>query len=247
MWNAPFRTNLDPPGCRSELARDRASACLASARARSHGERIGDTSAGRCGAYRKDFLSCQATKRYLDAADRTAPIPVGFIAAEQSLYFRHPLHPTPKSLQGMADWQQAAYAPELRGGFQLIYFAATAHLVRGDSARDAVASIVGSLLGNDASKVVASYDDPLHAQALMLDPMASGQIRHLGPAGPAFTATSSVRTVYRDEVAWMPKFSLPVRITNSKRLNRRHGLEARHHEAQPDRLRCRGSACLRKV
>ena len=49
------RTNLDPPGCRSELARDRASACLASARARSHGERIGDTSAGRCGAYREDF------------------------------------------------------------------------------------------------------------------------------------------------------------------------------------------------
>ncbi|TIQ15695.1 MAG: hypothetical protein E5X61_30440, partial [Mesorhizobium sp.] len=35
-----------------------------------------------------------------------------------------------------------------------------------------------------------------------------------------------VRTVYSDDAAWMPKFSLPVRITNSKRVNRRHELEA---------------------
>ena len=54
----------------------------------------------------------------------------------------------------------------------------------------------------------------------------SGDIRHLGPAGPLFTATSSVRTVYCQDSAWMPKFSLPVRITNSKRVNRRHELEA---------------------
>ncbi|CAH2394744.1 putative Rhizobactin siderophore biosynthesis protein RhbC [Mesorhizobium ventifaucium] len=180
--------------------------------------------------------SCQATKRYLDAADR-APPPVGFIAAEQSLYFGHPLHPTPKSLQGMSNWQQEVYAPELRGGFQLAYFAAAAHLVREDSAGIAVASIVNSLLGNDAGNVAAGNGEmllpmhPLQAQALMLDPAVralidSGQIRYLGPAGPVFTATSSVRTVYSDDAAWMPKFSLPVRITNSKRVNRRHELEA---------------------
>lgn len=180
--------------------------------------------------------SCQATKRYLDAADR-APPPIGFIAGEQSLYFGHPLHPTPKSLQGMSTWQQDVYAPELRGGFQLTYFAAASHLVRKDSAGIEVTSIVGSLLGNDAGKVAAGDGEmllpmhPLQAQALMLDPavralMASGQIRHVGPAGPVFTATSSVRTVYSNNAAWMPKFSLPVRITNSKRVNRRHELEA---------------------
>lgn len=183
------------------------------------------------------FLSCQATKRYLDAAGETPSSPAGFIAAEQSLYFGHPLHPTPKSLQGMTDWQQAAYAPELHGRFQLTYFAAAADFVRADSAGNAVASIVESLLGDDAGKVAAGNDEmllpmhPLQAEALMLDPavrelMASGQIRHLGPAGPTFTATSSVRTVYSDAAAWMPKFSLPVRITNSKRVNRRHELEA---------------------
>ena len=183
------------------------------------------------------FLSCQATKRYLDAADGTPSSPAGFIAAEQSLYFGHPLHPTPKSLQGMTDWQQAAYAPELRGRFQLTYFAATADLVRADSASGPVASIVESLLEDDAGRVIAGDGEillpmhPLQVEALMLEPavrelMALGHIRHLGPAGPAFTATSSVRTVYSDAVAWMPKFSLPVRITNSKRVNRRHELEA---------------------
>lgn len=55
--------------------------------------------------------SCQATKRYLDAADRAPPL-VGFIAAEQSLYFGHPLHSTPKSLQGVSNWQQDVYAPD---------------------------------------------------------------------------------------------------------------------------------------
>ncbi|WP_318528287.1 IucA/IucC family protein [Mesorhizobium sp. ZC-5] len=152
------------------------------------------------------------------------------------MYFGHPLHPTPKSLQGMTDWQQAAYAPELHGRFQLTYFAA-ADFVRADSAGLPVASIVESLLGNDAGKVAAGNGEmllpmhPLQAEALMLDPavrelMALGHIRHLGPAGPTFTATSSVRTVYSDAAAWMPKFSLPVRITNSKRVNRRHELEA---------------------
>ncbi|RUV90378.1 hypothetical protein EOA88_12830, partial [Mesorhizobium sp. M5C.F.Ca.IN.020.14.1.1] len=115
--------------------------------------------------------------------------------------------------------------------------AAAAHLVREDSAGIAVTSIVGSLLGNDAGNVAASSGEmllpmhPLQAEALMLHPavralMDSGQIRYLGPAGPVFTATSSVRTVYSDDAAWMPKFSLPVRITNSKRVNRRHELEA---------------------
>jgi siderophore synthetase component len=72
---------------------------------------------------------------------------------------------------------------------------------------------------------------PLQAQALLLDPkvkalQATGQLRYLGSAGPEFMATSSVRTVYNRDTAWMPKFSLPVRITNSMRLNRRHELEA---------------------
>ncbi|WP_269747084.1 IucA/IucC family protein [Elstera litoralis] len=51
-------------------------------------------------------------------------------------------------------------------------------------------------------------------------------MRALGPGGPLYTATSSVRTVYSAASPWMLKFSLPVRITNSVRVNRRHELEA---------------------
>jgi spermidine-citrate ligase len=72
---------------------------------------------------------------------------------------------------------------------------------------------------------------PLQAQALLLDPdiealMREGSLRSLGPAGATFTATSSVRTVYSAHTDWMLKFSLPVRITNSVRVNRRHELDA---------------------
>lgn len=186
--------------------------------------------------FERILQSCQAMKRYLDAAGRLAA-PSDFISAEQSLYFGHPLHPTPKSLQGMANWHQTVYAPELRGAFQLTYFAAPTEQVRQDSAGAPAASIVASLLAGDACKIAARDGEtlipmhPLQAEALMLDPavrklLASGRVRHLGPAGPLFTATSSVRTVYCPQAAWMPKFSLPVRITNSKRVNRRHELEA---------------------
>ncbi|MEO9337280.1 IucA/IucC family protein [Mesorhizobium sp. SB112] len=185
--------------------------------------------------FERVLQSYQATKRYLDA---TAGSPQsGFIGGEQSLYFGHPLHPTPKSLQGMTSWQQVAYAPELRGDFQLTYFAAKAEIVRQDSADVPTRSIVESLLGEEIGKFALTDDEalipmhPLQAEALMLTPnvralCASGALRHLGPAGPRFMATSSVRTVFSPDAAWMPKFSLPVRITNSQRLNRKHELDA---------------------
>lgn len=180
------------------------------------------------------LLSYSAMRRYLDAAP-VAPIRPAFIEAEQSLYFGHPLHPTPKSLQGMAEWQQAAYAPEFRSAFQLVYFAAHNALVRQDSAGESPAQIATSMLGSDADTFsLAPYETilpqhPLQAQALLLEPkvqelIRAGKLRHLGAAGPMFTATSSVRTVYSADTGFMPKFSLPVRITNSKRVNKRHEL-----------------------
>lgn len=179
------------------------------------------------------LLSYRAIATHLGRAARQSPARPTFLAAEQSLYFGHPLHPTPKSLQGMADWQQPAYAPEFGGAFQLHYFRACSSLVRHDSARAPVATIVRELLGDDAGRL-AGHDTvlpvhPLQAQALLLDAdiralVEAGKLLPLGAAGPLFAATSSVRTLYNEDVAWMPKFSLPVRITNSKRLNKRHEL-----------------------
>lgn len=182
--------------------------------------------------------SYQQTALFIDKA---SPAPVDadhFIEAEQSLVFGHWLHPTPKSRQGMTFWQQESYAPELRGEFRLHYFAARKDHVRQASALPVAAhEIVRSLAGTDAGTPAIAADEyllpmhPLQAEALLLDPdiqsmQNDGILRHLGPIGALFTATSSVRTVYSAGEDWMLKFSLPVRITNSVRLNRRQELEA---------------------
>lgn len=182
--------------------------------------------------------SYQQTASYIDARPRGASDDDTFIAAEQSLVFGHSLHPTPKSRQGMSAWQEQAYAPELAGRFQLFWFAAdrsvVAHKSVADrSAPDIVTSLIAPGAGGpslrDGETLLPMH--PLQAQALLLDPAVSdleqdGKLRPLGSYGPDFTATSSVRTVYSRHQPWMLKFSLPVRITNSVRLNRRHELEA---------------------
>ncbi|GLK80322.1 IucA/IucC family protein [Methylopila turkensis] len=171
-------------------------------------------------------------------ARASAPAPDDdFLAAERSLTFGHWLHPTPKSLQGMASWQRPAYAPEHQGSFRLAFFAAKSSIVRHDGAGAVAPDIARALLaaGPDAPALaddeIAAPMHPLQAEALLLDPQVlaleeAGLLRRLGPAGPAFAATSSVRTVYSPGEPWMLKFSLPVRITNSVRVNRRHELAA---------------------
>ncbi len=182
--------------------------------------------------------SYQQTALFIEKALSAPALGDHFIEAEQSLVFGHWLHPTPKSRQGMTFWQQESYAPELRGQFKLHYFAAKRDHVAHASARPAAAPDIVRLLAMAPGETVGLGADeyllpmhPLQAEALLLDPdvqamQRDGVLRHLGPAGPLYTATSSVRTVYHGGGDWMLKFSLPVRITNSIRLNRRHELEA---------------------
>jgi len=182
--------------------------------------------------------SYQSVCRYLDARPAEAGEQDDFIAAEQSLVFGHWLHPTPKSLQGMNHWQQPVYAPEMGGRFRLHWFAAAADRVSHRSAvRRSAPEMIAEVLGEDSRRFALAAGEqiipmhPLQAEALLLDPAVQalierGTLRALGPAGPLFTATSSVRTVYSPDSPWMLKFSLPVQITNSVRVNRRHELDA---------------------
>jgi siderophore synthetase component len=180
--------------------------------------------------------SYQAIAAYLERRGGNVREDDGFLAAEQSLAFGHWLHPTPKSLQGMTEWQRKAYAPELHGRFRLTFFAADSALIRHDSACAAAApDIVRGLMGDAARSLrpeeTAIPMHPLQAEALLLEPrvaalVASGRLRPLGSSGPLFSATSSVRTVYAPDAPFMLKFSLPVRITNSVRVSRLHELEA---------------------
>lgn len=182
--------------------------------------------------------SYQSTAAYNEVRSLCDPVKDSFIDAEQSLVFGHWLHPTPKSRQGMSFWQDPAYAPERRGAFRLHYFAADADRVRHRSVHDmSVAAIVDGLVGEDEARLDLKPGErlipmhPLQADALLLKPevqalIDGGTLRFLGPAGPAFTATSSVRTVYNAAQPFMLKFSLPVRITNSLRSNRAQELDA---------------------
>ncbi|WP_062118253.1 IucA/IucC family protein [Aureimonas sp. AU40] len=182
--------------------------------------------------------SYRETARQVALRQREPLDETDFIGAERALLFGHWLHPTPKSRHGLTDWQARRYGPEEGGTFQLAVFAADRSLVRQDSAAGRTAEAIAlDLLGEDAATLplrsgeVALPMHPLQAEALLLQlpveaAMASGALRLLGPFGPRFAATSSLRTVYAPEAAWMAKFSLPVTLTNSLRVNRLAELEA---------------------
>lgn len=182
--------------------------------------------------------SYRETARQLELVSRKPDEDISFIGAERSLVFGHWLHPTPKSRVGLTHWQARAYAPEEGGEFQLEVFAVAAGLVRHDSAGPRPApQIALELLGADADRLplrageIAIPMHPLQAEALRLEPPVAawteaGLIRSLGAFGPRFTATSSLRTVYSRHSPWMAKFSLPVVLTNSLRVNRLAELQA---------------------
>ncbi|MBU1311748.1 MAG: short-chain oxidoreductase [Gammaproteobacteria bacterium] len=168
-----------------------------------------------------------------------------FIDTEQSILFGHWLHPTPKSRQGMHRWQHVHYAPELKGRFKLHFFAATAELViqnsvLAQSAEQIVADIArrepDAALRQQAEQrcqqgMVLLAVHPLQAQWLVTQQniqqlLGTEQLIDIGPLGPRFTATSSVRTLYCDELNYMVKVSIPVKITNSLRINMHYELEA---------------------
>ena len=168
-----------------------------------------------------------------------------FIDSEQSLLFGHWLHPTPKSRQGMHAWQHQNYAPELKARFQLHFFAVDRHLIRQgsileQSAEDIVQQILnldtnqnrtGQTVSDSVPGKVLIPVHPLQAQWLLHQEyiqqlIADNTLNDLGPMGASFTPTSSVRTLYCEELDYMVKLSIPVKITNSLRNNMAHELNA---------------------
>ncbi|MEN8650272.1 IucA/IucC family protein [Streptomyces sp. 21So2-11] len=176
-----------------------------------------------------------STRRVADfvAARAAAPQdPEGttpFLAGEQSLICGHPLHPTPKSREGITDAELRSYSPELRGSFPLHWFAADPSVVSADSAlgrsaQDLMAELAGELSAPEGTVLVPAH--PWQAKDALSRPgvralLDAGLLHDLGPAGPCWSPTSSVRTVYRADAPVMLKFSLGLRITNSRRENMR--------------------------
>lgn len=187
--------------------------------------------------------------RVADSARRTAefltdrrenPGPVGtdhFLTAEQSLLLGHPLHPTPKSREGLSDTEHRHFSPELRGSFPLHWMAVDRSVLATDSAwteqgRVVHAEQLTTRLAGDLALPDHTVPLPLHpwqARELAQRPavralLDTGLLHDLGPHGAPWYPTSSVRTVHRTGAPAMLKLSLGVRITNSRRENLRKEL-----------------------
>ncbi|WP_190019496.1 IucA/IucC family protein [Streptomyces hiroshimensis] len=161
-----------------------------------------------------------------------------FLYAEQSLLLGHPLHPTPKSREGLSDAESHAYSPELRGAFPLHWMAVHRSLLAMDSAwtergRPVDApTLAARLAGPELRLPEDTAALPLHpwqAHDVRSRPgvrrlLDAGLLHDLGPLGAPWYATSSVRTVHRPGAPAMLKLSLGLRITNSRRENLRKEL-----------------------
>lgn len=173
-----------------------------------------------------------------DRRRRPADGPDLFLAAEQSLLLGHPLHPTPKSREGLSEAEARLYSPELRGSFPLHWIAVAPDALAHDSAWTArgrtvtAAQLTHQLAGPQLSLPDGHAALPLHpwqirelhhrpATAALFD---AGLLRDLGPLGEPWFPTSSVRTLYRPGAPAMLKLSLGLRITNSRRENLRKEL-----------------------
>ncbi|MFI6054207.1 IucA/IucC family protein [Streptomyces violascens] len=172
---------------------------------------------------------------------RTSPGPRDtadlFLTAEQSLLLGHPLHPTPKSREGLSETEVRRYSPELHGSFPLHWMAVDPSVLAADSAwteggRTIDAAQLARRLSGDLQVPPGAVPLPLHpwqardvaqrpAVAALLD---AGLLHDLGPHGDHWHPTSSVRTVHRPGADAMLKLSLGVRITNSRRENLRKEL-----------------------
>ncbi|MEU5436745.1 IucA/IucC family protein [Streptomyces sp. NPDC020719] len=160
-----------------------------------------------------------------------------FLSAEQSLLLGHPLHPTPKSREGLSEAEERCYSPELHGAFPLHWMAVDRSVLAADSAwtdegRPVAADELTTRLADGLSVPANTVPLPLHPwqarelahQPAVAELLDAGFLRDLGPHGSPWYPTSSVRTVHRPGADAMLKLSLGLRITNSRRENLRKEL-----------------------
>ncbi|MFF1439402.1 IucA/IucC family protein [Streptomyces sp. NPDC058295] len=160
-----------------------------------------------------------------------------FLTAEQALLLGHPLHPTPKSREGLSEGEACLYSPESRGSFPLRWLAVAPSLVATDSAwteggRPVPAARLTARLGAGLPLPTGFAALPVHPWQLrearhrseVAALFDAGLLQDLGAHGPSWHPTSSVRTVHRPGAPAMLKLSLGLRITNSRRENLRKEL-----------------------
>lgn len=164
---------------------------------------------------------------------------LSFIEAEQKLVAGHVFHPLTKSRQGFSQEDIEKYSPENNSQFQLRYFLIHPDCVLEESLEKKKftqvykeellkylpgtnAPAYNQIMEHPEWKVVPTH--PWEGEYLLQrddvrEMMEADLLIDLGPAGPQYTPTSSVRTVYNEHSDWMLKFSLHVKLTSAVRVN----------------------------
>ncbi|WP_053161224.1 IucA/IucC family protein [Streptomyces caatingaensis] len=154
-----------------------------------------------------------------------------FLHGEQSSLLGHPLHPAPKSREGLTAAEAAHYSPETRGGFPLHWLAVHRSVLVADSAWTErgrpveAAALTTRLLPPGTHLPDETVPLPLHpwqARTLRHDPVVArllddGLLHDLGPRGGPWHPTSSVRTVHRPGAPAMLRLSLGLDIAGTGR------------------------------
>lgn len=159
-----------------------------------------------------------------------------YLAAEQGLVHGHPVHPTPKSRDEFSAEDLRRYSPEFGGRAPLCWFALRGPALWQDDVGVAPACEQLSALhaADPALQALAGRHPraagwqllPVHPwQARVLRGSAAyrhwharGCLHDFGEHGTDWFATSSLRTLYAPHAPAMLKFSLSVRLTNSRRV-----------------------------
>lgn len=164
------------------------------------------------------------------AGRRPAVDAPGFLPSEQALTFGHPHHPSPKARVGFDAADLDRYSPELGAAFPLHLFAVSADRVIEESLDGPADALVAAALGEAPACPPGFVLLPAHPwqarsaleSGILERLLRAGEVIDLGPSGPPWFATSSVRTLYRPGSPFFLKASLGVRITNCLRRNATH-------------------------
>ena len=152
-----------------------------------------------------------------------------FITAEKALRFGHAVHPFPRSRDEFTDEDNRRFGPEYGNAFALRWWAVEPELLAqgaadGFDVAEAIVSIASDsrLIEKAAGRPLIPLH-PWQASRLSLRPdiqqlERQGKLIDLGSSGPDWRATSSLRAIYSRESDWMLKFSLSLRLTNSRRI-----------------------------
>ncbi len=160
-----------------------------------------------------------------------------FIEAESALRFGHAVHPAPMSREEFTQTDSERFGHEYGSQFKLRWWTVDPAILAGGSVEPfEITEMARGLAVSDAQLLARASREqgkvlvPMHpwqAARLMLEDRVeslfrAGRIVDLGLGGPAWRATTSLRTVHSAETEWMLKFSLSLRLTNSRRIVEEH-------------------------